>query len=135
MQGYKAANSGAQMSKITIQQMADRVSALLEERLKIVGPTLEAKLQRAGNRLPRTVREAAEAMVQATRMAQNPKLLMRIDDEAVAVAFDICMKHLNAINRAERRRGLVLDAAARVAFALVVVVVLLVVVLRWRGFI
>lgn len=123
------------MSKITIQQMADRVSALMEERLNVTGPTLDAKVQRAGTRLPRAVRDAAEAMVQATQMAQNPKLLMQVDDEAVAIAYDICMKHLNGVNRAERRRGLVLDAAARMAFAVVVVVVLLVVVLRWRGFI
>lgn len=123
------------MSKITIEQMADRVAALIEERLHIAGATLEAKIRQAGNRLPRPVRDAAEAMVEATQMAQNPKLLMRIDDGAVATAYDICIKHLNGLNRAERRRGLVLDAAARVAFALLAVVVLLVAVLHWRGFI
>ncbi|MBI1170193.1 hypothetical protein GC209_02235 [bacterium] len=123
------------MSKITIQQMADRVSALMEERLKITGPSLEAKVQRAGRRLPREVREAAEALVAALQLAQNPKLLMQIDDEAVAIAYDICLRHLNGLNRAQRRRGMVLDAAARIAFALLVVGVLLVAVLRWRGFI
>lgn len=123
------------MSKVSIQQMADRVSALLEERLKASGPTLEARIKRAGSKLPRPVRDAAEALVQATQMAQSPKLLMQIDYEAVAIAYDICLRHLNGVNRAERRRGMVLDAGARIAFALLVVGVIVVGVLRWRGFI
>ncbi|MGV8986577.1 MAG: hypothetical protein ACOH2H_09860 [Cypionkella sp.] len=123
------------MSKITIQQMADRVSALMEERLKITAPTLEAQVQRAGHRLPRKVRDAAEAMAQATQMAQSPKLLMQIDYEAVAIAYDICIRHLNGVNRGARRKGLILDAAARIAFALLVVGILLVAVLYWRGFV
>lgn len=123
------------MSKITIQQMADRVSALIEQRLKVSGATLEAKVRRAGAQLPRPVRDAAEAMVQATQMAQSPKLLMQIDPEAVAIAYDICVRHLNGVDLAARRRGLVLDIAARIAFALLVVGVMLVGVLYWRGYI
>ena len=123
------------MSKISIQQMADRVSGLIDERLKIPGNSLETRLHRAGNRLPRPVRDAGEALVQATQMAQSPKLLMQIDDEAVAIAYDICVKYLNTVNQSARRKGLILDAAARIAFALLVVGVLLVGVLHWRGFI
>ncbi len=127
--------SGAEMSKTTIQQMADRVSDLLALRLNVSGPTLEARVKRAGNTLPRPVRDAAEALVQATEMAQSPKLLMQIDPEAVAIAYDICVKHLNTVNQSERRRGLALDIAARIAFALLTVAVLVIGVLRWRGFI
>lgn len=123
------------MSKITIQQMADRVSTLIEKRLYIAGNTLEAKLKKAGNRLPRNVHDAGEALVEATLMAQNPKLLVQIDDEAVAIAYDICVRHLNSVDLAARRKGLVLDAGARIAFALLVVVVLVVAVLHWRKFI
>ncbi len=123
------------MSRTTIQQMADRVSALIEQRLRVSAPTLEAQVRKAGNRLPQKVRNAAEALVEATVMAQSPKLLVRIDDEAVATAYDICVKHLNSVNQSARRTGLVLDAGARVAFALLVVCVLLVVVLHWRGYV
>lgn len=123
------------MSKTTIQQMADRVSDLIAQRLNVSGPTLEARVKRAGGKLPRGMRDAAEVLVQATAMAQSPKLLMQIDPEAVAVAYIICVKHLNGVNRSERRRGLALDIAARIAFALLVVAVLLVSVLYWRGFI
>lgn len=123
------------MSKTTIQQMADRVSALLEQRLKVTGSTLEIKVKRAGSKLPRRVRDAAEAMVQAQEMAQSPKLLMQVDPEAVAIAYDICVRHLNGVNLSERRKGMILDIAARIAFALLVVGVLLVAVLYWRGYV
>lgn len=123
------------MSKISIQQMADRVATLIEERLKITGPSLEAKLQKAGSRLPRPVREAGEVLVSATQMAQSPKLIMQINDEAVAVAYDTCLRHLNTVDRAADRRNLILDMAARIAFALLAVAVLVVVVLIWRGFV
>lgn len=123
------------MSKVSIQQMADRVSALLEQRLNVTGPTLEVRIKRAGSKLPRKIRDAAEALVQATQMADNPKLLMQIDYEAVAVAYDLCVRHLNTVNQAERRRGMLLDAGARIAFALLMVGVLVVAVLYWRGFV
>ena len=38
------------MSVVTVQQMADRVAALLAERLRVKGDTLEARLARAGRR-------------------------------------------------------------------------------------
>ena len=123
------------MSKISIQQMADRVSGLLDERLKIPGNNLESRLARAGSRLPRQVRDAGETLVTAGQMAQSPKLLMQIDHEVVAVAYDICVKHLKTVNRSDRRRGIMLSAGARIGFALLVVGVLLVAVLHWRKFI
>lgn len=123
------------MTKISIQQMADRVSSLMERRLKIGGNSLETRLHRAGNRLPKQVREAGEVLVSATQMMQSPKLLMQIDTEAVAEAYDICVKYLNTVNLSARRKGLVLDAGARIAFALLTVGILVVAALYWRGFI
>ena len=121
------------MSVVTVQQMADRVAALLEERLRIKGDTLEAKLGRAGRRLPRRVRDAGAALAQATLMIRNPKLLRQVDDQTVATAYDICVRHLISVNPAAARSGLILDIAARIAFALLVVTVLLVTVMYWRG--
>ena len=123
------------MSIVTVQQMADRVSGLLEERLRLRGATLEARLKAAGRRLPRHVREAGAALAAALTMIQNPKTMHQVDDETVAVAYDICVRHLTAINPSTNRRGLLLDMAARVAFALLVVGVLFVAVLYWRGLI
>ena len=123
------------MSVVTVQQMAARVAALLEERLRVRGDTLEARLARAGRRLPRKVRDAGAALVQATMMIRNPKLMHQVDDETVALAYDICLRHLNTVDPAAARKGLILDIAARIAFALLVVAVLFVAVLYWRGMI
>ncbi len=123
------------MSRVTVQQMADRVSGLLEERLHVRGDTLDDKLRRAGRRLPRRVRDAGAALATATQMLGNAKLMYQVDDETVAVAYDICVRHLTTVNSGAARRGLILDMAARIAFALLVVAVLLVAVLYWRGLI
>ena len=123
------------MSAVTIEQMANRVADLLEERLRLKGGDLDAKIRRAGRRLPKRVRAAGEALVQAVAMAQSPKLLMQIDDEAVAIAFDICVRHLGGLSPGAARRGLLLNMLASVGFSLLVVAGLVVVVLYLRGFV
>jgi len=121
------------MSAVTIQQMADRVAALMEQRLRVGGTGLAAKMRKGGRRLPKTVRIAAEALVQATEMIKSPKLMHRIDDELVAEAYDICLRHLNGIVAADRRKGVVVGIAASIAFSLLAVAVLMMVVVWWRG--
>lgn len=123
------------MSAISIQQMADRVAALMEERLGAKGKGLAAKLHRAGRRLPRKVRAAGEELAQAAAMAQNPKLLLQIDHDAMSAAYDTCIKHLAAINPRIRRMDGLVAVAASVAFSVLAVAVILIAVLRWRGFI
>jgi hypothetical protein len=120
------------MSRTTITQMADRVSGLLAERLKIKGP-FEDQVKRAKRRLPREVFAAAEALVEAEKLSANPKFMARIDLEAVAIAYDILVRHLNGIGRSERRKGMALDIAARIAFAFLVVGALWIAALYWRG--
>lgn len=123
------------MSAVTIQQMADRVAGLLEERLRIRGTGLSEKLRKGGRLLPRKVRAAAEYLAQAAALAQNPKLLMQIDNGAVAEAYDQCLRHLGGVDAGDRRRGLIVGVAASIAFSVLVVTLLLGAVLYWRGFI
>ena len=121
------------MSAVTIIQMADRVSALMEERLSVRGRTLAEKVRKAGRRLPRKVREAASYLAKAAEMAQNPKLLVRVDESDVAAAYDICLRHLAPLGAGARRRGLLMSVAAQVVFGLIVVAGAAVLVMRWRG--
>ena len=107
------------MSVVTVQQMADRVAGLLEERLRVKGATLEDKLDRAEHRLPRKVRAAVGSLAQATYMIRNPKLRHQVDDESVAVAYDICLRYLNTISPRATRMNLIIDIAARIASVLV----------------
>jgi len=50
---------------VAIQQMADRVAQLLEEKLSLGGRDLAAKLRRGKRLLPRKVRDAADALAVA----------------------------------------------------------------------
>jgi len=122
------------MSAVTIQQMADRVAGLMEQKLRVGGKGLAAKVRKAGRRLPKQVRVAAEALVQATEMARSARLMHQIDEELVAEAYDICLRHLGGVDVADRRRGVAVGIAASMAFSLLVVVGLVLVVVRWRGF-
>ncbi|WP_426032534.1 hypothetical protein [Cypionkella sp. TWP1-2-1b2] len=123
------------MTGVPIQQMADRVAGLMEERLRVRGQGLGEKLRKGGRLLPRRVRAAAEILQTGAVMAQNPKLWSQVDQQAVAQAYDTCVRHLNNVDGGDRRKGAVLGIAASVAFSVLVVAALLFSVLRWRGFI
>lgn len=122
------------MSAVTIQQMAERVAALLEERLSIKGKGLPEKLRKGGRLLPRKVRLSAEALADAATRSQNPKLLLQIDEAAVVNAYDVCSKHLAKIDAADRRLGSVLRTASSMVISLMVVALIAVGVLYWRGY-
>ena len=121
------------MSAISIQQMADRVAALMRDKLGARGTGLEAALKSRGGALPRKVRRAADDLAAAATMAQNPKLLLQVDHGALAQNYDLCQRHLSGMKaRAGWRSGLV-TVAASIALSVLMVTVLVIVLLRWRG--
>jgi hypothetical protein len=122
------------MSAVTIQQMADRVAQLLEERLGLGGRDLSAKLKRAGRTLPRKVRDGGKLLVVASQKAQNPKLLGQIDMGEVTDAYDVCVRHLAAIDPVGRRRDLFAGMVGSVGFGILVLVIAIMVLLAWRGY-
>ncbi len=122
------------MGAVTIQQMADRVGALLKLRLGVRGGDLTERMRRARRRLPRKVRIAGDRLAAAAARAQNPKLLLQIDDAEVASDYDTCLRHLNARGRGDRVRGRLVGSALGVVFSLAGVAFLLALVLKWRGY-
>lgn len=123
------------MSAVTIQQMADRVAGLMEDRLGVRGTGLSAKLRKGGRLLPRKVRAAAEELAAYAERAENPKLLVQIDIGRVAAAYDICVRHLSALQAGRQRMNMLVGMAGSVAFILLVVAGLTVAFLAWRGLI
>ena len=119
----------------TIQQMANRVASLMDERLGVGGADLTAKLKKGGRLLPHKVRVAAGKLAKAADMAKNPKLLMQLDEGELAEAYDLCVRHLGSIDRKERRIGALVGFLASVALGILVLAVAVLVVLRWRGFV
>lgn len=123
------------MSAVTIQQMAERVTALMEQKLRLKGKDLRGKLRKGGRLLPRRVRAAAEHLADASERSQNPKLLLQIDEAAVVAAYDVCSKHLSKIDAGHRRTSSILGTASSIAASLLVVGVIVIGVLYWRGYV
>lgn len=122
------------MSAMAIQQMADRVAQLLEERLGLGGRDLPAKLGRGRRLLPRKVREDAEVLAAAAERARNPKLLGQIDMGAVADAYDTCLRHLTKIDPATRRRDAIAGMLGFIGYGLMFLTLGIIALLAWRGF-
>ncbi len=97
------------MGAIAIQQMADRVSGLMEERLRIKGPTLARKLRRGGHCLPRQVHRQAYFLAKSAEMARDATAMAEVDNARVADAYDICVRHLNGVTVWTRRRRWLFD--------------------------
>jgi hypothetical protein len=123
------------MSGVTVQQMADRVAQLMEERLRIKGRGLGEKLRRGGRYLPRKVRTQAAYLAQAAAEAQVPRLQMRLDSERIATAYDACVRYLKPLGQGARRKAALLNFITSVAATLLVTAALVIVVLVWRGYV
>ncbi len=121
------------MDAAAIQQMADRVAALMDEKLHVRGRTLGDRLRRGAGKLPRAVRAEARFLESAAAQAQHPKLMVQIDDGRMAKACDACLRFLNGVDRKARRRAMLAGMASSIAFSLFVVGVLFLAVLYWRG--
>jgi hypothetical protein len=122
------------MSAVAIQQMADRVAGLLEERLSVGGRDLSAKLRRSGRTLPKKVREAAQVLAIAAEKSKNPKLLGQIDMGEVADAYDTCVRHLTTIDPAGRRRDTIAGMVGSIMFGVLALILAIIALLAWRGY-
>ncbi len=114
------------MGAVAIQQMVDRVSALMEERLGVDGSDLSARLARGGGWLPPHVRRAAKDLVRASEMARDPVTLLQIDMTRVSASFDTCVKYLGRRSRTGLRLRRAAGAAVVAAICLAALAVLVV---------
>lgn len=123
------------MGAVAIQAMTGRVAELIEAKLAVRGKGLEAKLKRGGRLLPRAVRTAAQSLVAAQAMAQNPRLAMQVSNGQVAADYDACLRHLQGLPAASGWGGLALASLRAGAFAVLVVAAGVIGYLVWRGYV
>ncbi|MFM2356810.1 MAG: hypothetical protein RLZZ528_2546 [Pseudomonadota bacterium] len=123
------------MSGITVQQMADRVAALMEDRLRIKGAGLSQKLRRGGRSLPRRFRSNAAYLAEASAKAAVPRLVLQLDHQRIAASYDACMKHLSPIGVGQRRRAYLFHLLVSAALAVFAAGAMVIGVMVWRGLI
>ena len=118
----------------TVPEMTAELAELMRTRLGIRGGEgLEGKLRRAGRLLPRRLRRDGHLLVEAERRATHPKLARRMDLAACRAAHGRLKAHLQAIDPADRRRGMILGILAPLAFNLLLLGAALVASLVWTG--
>jgi hypothetical protein len=117
-----------------VEARVAEVAGLLETRLGARGATFDVQVARARRHLPAALRVAAADLLEARRMAANPRLARRIDPARVSRAHAALVAHLTTVDRAASRRAMVLDFLATAGFQLLAVAGLVLAVLVWRGF-
>lgn len=117
------------------QSYAEEVQALIAERLKIKGRTLEKALAKAGRLLPKWAHREGRFLVQASTMMDHPKQRMMVDAGKVDKAHQALVAHLKSIDPADRRKARVLGTLGVISFNLILVVAALITYLWWRGFV
>jgi hypothetical protein len=122
------------MGAVAIQQIADRVAQLMDERLAVRGRTLGAKLQKGGKLLPRRIRDAAANLAEAAQKAQHPQLLGQIDMGKVAEDYDVCVRHLTAIDPAKHRQGAMRALLVAIAWGVLAVIAIVGGFMLWKGY-
>ena len=119
---------------VSVQQMANRVADLMEQRLRVGGSGLAAKLERGARFLPRKVRREARYLAEADQAARVPRLQMQLDYEKIARAYDVCVRYLKPLGASARRKAILLDILTGFGSGIFVTIVLVLVVMMWRGF-
>lgn len=111
----------------------ETIAALMEERMGIRGDGFEAKLARAGRRLPRRLRREGALLAEARALAEHPRLARRVDLRRLRKAARALERHLERIDAGKRRTTARINWLAGNALNILIVLGLLVAVIAWRG--
>lgn len=121
---------------IEIEKFHSRVAtleALMQAKLGVRGKTLSARFKRAGRRLPKRVQRAGRIISDAQTMAANPRLARLHDPKTLNTAFADVTAHLETIDPADRRKGVVLGVLGGMVFNLILLIAAIFALLRWQG--
>lgn len=114
---------------------AESLRLLLEEKYRMRARSLRRAVRKAGRRLPRRHRKALEALIEAQKTAQHPKLAVQIDRKQIFRGCDAAEAYLGTVDPELARRNRLLDLAALVAFYLLAVLIAFLTWLWWRGYV
>lgn len=118
-------------------EMHDRSNTLAEkmaQQLRLRGGDLASVTARAGRKLPKHLRAEVDAILEALRMSEHPKLMHHVDHARVKKAEKKLNRFLDRQNPKAERRTEILDTIARIAFIGFSIVLAVFLVLLYRGF-
>ncbi len=118
-----------------VNEYADEVRNLIEERLRIKGRTLEKALTRAGRLLPNWAQREGRYLARATQFMDHPKLRLMIDEAKLKKAHGSLVAYLKSIDPVERRKTRILGTLGVISFNLILVATAFVSYLIWRDFV
>ena len=118
-----------------MDETARRLEELLDRGFGTGGQGLATALRRAGRRLPRRMRRAGQAVVQAETMARHPRLVSQIDRRRVAQEAARLRAYLEEVDPRARRVDMALTILRSLALNALLLAALFLALARWRGWI
>ncbi len=116
-----------------LQATADRLAALMRDKLDLRAEGFERALRQAGRRLPRGRRADGNLILAALERAQNPRLARVTDFAGATGAARRIEAWLRQADPATRRARLRAGLFGEIAFRIFAVLALFIAVLSWRG--
>ncbi|SFA49788.1 hypothetical protein SAMN04487972_1078 [Paracoccus halophilus] len=122
-----------------IRPMADEVASLMAARFggmrRGQQADLDSMMRRRGGALPRRLRREARIMVQADRMADQPRLARQVDFARFERAHKALTGYLRPLGQGMRLQGSAINIVASVLFGLLVIGAAAVWIMLQRGLI
>lgn len=117
----------------TIAARAARLQDGLNAAFGVRAASLDKALRRTGRRLPRRLRTEAARIVTAQAYGGQPRLLRQVDGRALDRAEARVLDYLRNIDRAEMRKGRLINLAAAIAANVLFVLAAFVLWMWWTG--
>lgn len=122
------------MDAATLDLKTDALLALMREKFGVRSKSLGQAMRKLGRRVPARLHSQAAVIIAARLVAGHPKLMLQTDATKVQKACDEITAHLNDIDVADRRKGVVLNLLGSLSLNLISLGVLLLAFLIWQGF-
>jgi hypothetical protein len=115
------------MSAASIRQMADRIAALVEERLRLPRKNLDTAhyLLKAQRHVPKAVADELRVLAEAVSLTGDANAVRRVDYERLSTAYETCMRHLGKLPAGIRRKRFLAEVSSNLWVNLSVFVLVL----------
>ena len=119
------------MSTERLHQIADELREEIGLKLRVSGKDLKVRLRRAGRAMPRRLRGEIWYLLDAIKLAKNPRFVPRIDMPRIERARDDVKYYLQKIDPTAWRRAYIFSIIFNTGLAVFAGGVLLIIAMRW----